>query len=108
MAKITILGTGDAFVTHCYNTCYTIETDKGMMLVDAGGGNGILAQFEKSKIDLSKIQDMFVTHAHTDHILGTIWVIRRVMMLMNSPVFRRIILNKALSVKGLRLKFFLN
>lgn len=84
MAKITILGTGDAFVTHCYNTCYTIETDKGMMLVDAGGGNGILAQFEKAKIDLSKIQDMFVTHAHTDHILGTIWVNRRVMMLMNS------------------------
>lgn len=84
MAKITMLGTGDAFVTRCYNTCFTIETDQGLLLVDAGGGNGILAQIEKANINLTRIHDLFVTHAHTDHILGTIWVIRKVMMLMNS------------------------
>lgn len=88
MAKITMLGTGDAFVTRCYNTCFTIETAQGLLLVDAGGGNGILAQLEKANIELNRIHDMFVTHAHTDHILGTIWVIRKVMMLMNSGKYQ--------------------
>ena len=28
--------------------------------------------------------DMFVTHAHTDHILGAVWVIRMVAQRMQS------------------------
>lgn len=49
-----------------------------MLLVDAGGGNGILAQLEKAKINLSDIHDMFITHAHTDHILGAVWIVRMI------------------------------
>ena len=44
-----------------------------MLLVDAGGGNGILQQLEKAGIRLGDIHDMFITHAHTDHILGAVW-----------------------------------
>ena len=39
---ITMLGTGNALATRCYNTCFTLHGEKGVLLVDAGGGNGIL------------------------------------------------------------------
>ena len=74
---ITILGTGNAFVTRCYNTCFTLESQGGtLLLVDAGGGNGILSQLESANIDIRNIHDVFVTHAHTDHLLGVVWVMR--------------------------------
>lgn len=74
--QITILGTGNAFVTRCYNTCFFLHNDETALLVDAGGGNGILRQLEDAHIPISLIHDIFVTHAHTDHIIGVLWVIR--------------------------------
>ena len=44
MEKIHVLGTGNAMVTQCYNTCYVLEADGQYLLVDCGGGNGILRQ----------------------------------------------------------------
>lgn len=78
MNKITMLGMGHATVTCCYNTCYALHTPGTLLLVDAGGGNGILAQLRKAGIAINDIHHLFVTHAHTDHILGTIWVLRMV------------------------------
>ena len=46
------------------------------MLVDAGGGNGILTQLEQSGIEFRSIQNLFITHTHTDHILGAVWIMR--------------------------------
>ena len=40
--KLTILGTGNATVSECYNTCYAISDEGKHFLVDAGGGNRIL------------------------------------------------------------------
>ncbi len=77
--KITFLGTGHATVTRCYNTCFTLHTDNTVLLVDAGGGNGILVRLQQAGIAIADIHHMYVTHAHTDHILGTIWVIRMVL-----------------------------
>ncbi len=74
--KLTILGTGHALVTKCYNTCFALEDEGKVFLVDGGGGNGILVQLEKAKIDKYAIRDIFVTHRHTDHILGALWMIR--------------------------------
>ena len=45
-------------------------------MVDAGGGNGILNQMEKANLKFADFHDIFVTHAHTDHLLGVVWVIR--------------------------------
>lgn len=73
---LTLLGTGNAWVTKCYNTCFALCTPQTLLLVDAGGGNGILAQLEKAKIKLGDIHHLFVTHAHTDHIIGVLWVLR--------------------------------
>lgn len=76
--QITMLGTGNATVSQIYNTCFLLKTPSTLMLVDAGGGNGILAQLKKVNVQISDIRHLFVTHAHTDHVLGVIWVIRMV------------------------------
>ena len=76
--QITMLGTGNATVSQIYNTCFVLQTPSTLMLVDAGGGNGILSQLKKVNVLISDIHHLFVTHAHTDHVLGVIWVIRMV------------------------------
>ena len=76
--QITMLGTGNATVSQIYNTCFVLQTPSTLMLVDAGGGNGILSQLKKVNVQISDIHHLFVTHAHTDHVLGGIWVIRMV------------------------------
>jgi len=78
MNKITMLGTGNATVSQIYNTCFILETSTTKLLVDAGGGNGILSQLRKVNVPISDIHHLYVTHAHTDHVLGVIWVIRMV------------------------------
>jgi ribonuclease Z len=78
MEKLTILGTGCAMVTKCYNTCFTLSDEKEHLLVDAGGGNTILNNLEKTNIAVNKIHNIFVSHNHNDHVLGVIWVIRAV------------------------------
>ena len=70
-------------VTKCFNTCFALNIDDEYFLVDAGGGNGILAQLEKAQIDMTKIHHLFITHAHTDHVIGVIWVVRKIATLMN-------------------------
>ena len=76
--QITMLGTGNATVSQIYNTCFLLKTSSTLLLVDAGGGNGILSQLKKANVQISDIHHLFVTHAHTDHVLGVIWVIRMV------------------------------
>lgn len=85
--RIIMLGTGNAIVSRCYNTCFILQTPQGMLLVDAGGGNGILSQLEKARIALTDIHDIFITHAHTDHILGAVWVVRMVIHRMKNKVY---------------------
>ena len=78
MEKLTFMGTGSAMVTKCYNTCFTISNNDEYFLVDAGGGNTILTNLEKSNISINSIHNMFISHNHNDHILGAIWVIRAI------------------------------
>ena len=47
MNQITMLGTGNATVSQIYNTCFLLQTSSTLMLVDAGGGNGILSQLKQ-------------------------------------------------------------
>lgn len=76
--EIIFLGTGSAFPKHNYHSCYYI-TDTGFsILVDTGGGNGILQQLENAGVDIEAIDNLFLTHAHADHILGAIWLIRAI------------------------------
>ncbi len=76
--QLIMLGTGNAGATKCYNTCFAIKNNNDYFLVDAGGGNGILVQMNKAGIAINNVHSLFVTHAHTDHLLGAIWIIRTV------------------------------
>lgn len=85
MKRLIMLGTGNAMVTKIFNTCFLLELPDGeLFMTDAGGGNGILRQMELAGADYRRLHTMFVTHGHTDHILGVIWMIRKLASLMNS------------------------
>lgn len=88
MTKLIMLGTGHAMVTKCYNTCFALQNEEGAVLVDAGGGNGILTQMESAGVQWESLRAMFLTHAHTDHILGGIWVIRKINSLMKQGKYQ--------------------
>lgn len=75
---LILLGTGNATVTKCYNTCFAIKTGKEYFLIDTGGGNGIMAQLEKAEIPMEAIHEIFMSHEHTDHLLGLVWLIRMI------------------------------
>ncbi len=44
--KLTMLGTGNALVAECYNTCFMIEDSGQLFMTDGGGGNTILHQIK--------------------------------------------------------------
>ncbi len=78
METINILGTGSAMVTKCYNTCFTISDGREHFLVDTGGGNTVLVNLEKLKIDINQVRHVFISHSHNDHMTGIVWIIRAV------------------------------
>ena len=80
-----MLGTGNALATRCYNTCFTLHSNDGtVLMVDAGGGNGVLTQLERAGMRRGDIHDLFVTHAHTDHLLGYVWMMRMALQFHHS------------------------
>ncbi len=78
MEQLYVFGTGHAGVTRCYNTCFAIRDGQEYFLVDAGGGNGILRLLDDMKVPLDHIHHIFITHEHTDHILGVVWLVRMI------------------------------
>ncbi len=87
--EIIILGTGNAMAMRCYNTCFVLRSQSGHhLLVDAGGGNGIYCQLDQAGVRIEDIGDMFVTHAHTDHILGVVWMMRMALQYKKRTPFR--------------------
>lgn len=83
-----VFGTGNAAVTRCYNTCFAIRAAGGeFFMVDTGGGNGILGILEDMNVPISKIHHIFITHEHTDHILGIVWMIRMIATAMKKNCY---------------------
>lgn len=75
-SEVIFLGTGSAFPSKSYNSCCLVRDGALSLLVDAGGGNGILRRLEEAGVPAKDIRHFFVTHVHTDHILGAVWVLR--------------------------------
>lgn len=88
MERLMMLGTGNALTTKCYNTCYLIENQNQYIMVDAGGGNGILAQMQKLNLEFGDVRHLIVTHEHCDHVLGVVWVIRKIATLMKQDNYQ--------------------
>lgn len=76
MEKITMLGTGHAMTTKCFNTCFVYENEVGKMLVDTGGGQQLVGQMRKAGVAAGDMDCVFISHSHTDHLLGLPWLIR--------------------------------
>lgn len=81
--KLTMLGTGNALVTECYNTCFVIEENKQYFMVDGGGGNTVLRQLKNAGLDWMDMREIFITHKHIDHLMGIIWMVRMICQFMN-------------------------
>ena len=80
--NLTMLGTGNALVTECYNTCFILQENNQYFMVDGGGGNTILHQLKHAGIDWKNVKTIFVTHKHIDHITGILWMMRMICQYM--------------------------
>lgn len=77
--QIKFIGTGEPMTIKQFNTCFALlDKNNECFLIDAGGGNGILKRLIDEKIDITQIKNVFLTHSHTDHILGALWLIRKI------------------------------
>lgn len=85
--ELIMIGTGSAFSRHSYNSCFAIKSESFLLLVDAGGGNGIFAALQKSGIAVADIHHLFITHVHADHVLGAIWLIRGVVNMVKDSLY---------------------
>lgn len=83
MEKIIMLGTGHGFVLNLYNTCFVLENGNENLLVDTGGGIDIVKNLEKKGYKLTDIHNIFISHCHTDHILGLLWILKRMSALFS-------------------------
>lgn len=80
--KLKILGTGAAFATKYNNTSFLIIDEDEYFLVDGMGGSAILRAFRENNLSWTKLHNAYLSHQHTDHLLGMIWVIRYIASLM--------------------------
>lgn len=86
--KLTMLGTGNALVTECYNTCFLLENQGMLLLVDGGGGNTILHQIKHAGYNWMDVRSIFVTHKHIDHLMGVIWMVRMICQFMDHGEYK--------------------
>lgn len=81
--KLHFLGTGTAIVTKYVNSSFLLESDQGLFLVDGTGGAEILKIFERNDFNWKDLKAAYISHEHTDHILGMVWVVRMIAFLIN-------------------------
>lgn len=73
-----MLGTGCGKAIELYNTCFVLQNEMGDFLVDAGGSIEIEKRLKILNVDIGKLSHIFISHAHTDHIFGLIWLYRKI------------------------------
>lgn len=73
-----MLGTGNGGTIDLYNTCFVVQNEKGDFLVDAGGSIEIIKRLQEVGIDYKFIRHIFISHSHTDHILGLFWYFKKI------------------------------
>ena len=78
MEKIIMLGTGNGGTIDLYNTCFVIQNENGNFLIDTGGSIEIIKRLNQVDIDYKSIRHIFISHSHTDHILGIFWLFKKI------------------------------
>lgn len=77
MTKLIMLGTGAGATIDLYDTCFAIQNEQGIFLIDTGGSIEIIKRLKQVNIKLEEIKNIFVSHTHADHILGLIWMFKK-------------------------------
>ena len=91
MSEIIMLGTGNGGTIDLYNTCFLIKNEKGVLLVDTGGSIELIKRLKQASVNLEDIKDIFISHSHTDHILGLIWLFKKMSrMVMHGEIKEKI------------------
>lgn len=85
--SLLVLGTGNALAVNCYNTCFALRTTAGVFLTDTGGGNTILSRIPKAGIGWDELTGLFLTHEHCDHVLGAVWIIRKIATMIRAGTY---------------------
>ena len=83
MKRMYVLGTGQAVCLHYHNTCFALTDGDGYFLVDGGGGGDIIRCITRMEIPWQKMHHAYLSHEHTDHLLGMVWAVRYVAELIN-------------------------
>lgn len=77
-AKVIMLGTGNGGTVELYNTCFVIQNNLGNFLVDTGGSIELIKRLRQVNIDYKEIKHIFISHSHSDHILGLFWYFKEI------------------------------
>lgn len=83
MKRLIVLGTGEAVCQRRHNTSFALDNGEQYFLIDGGGGHDILTIMHDAGIDWDRLHHAFLSHEHTDHLLGMVWVVRYVAELIN-------------------------
>ncbi len=76
MNRLLFLGTGNGMPIHSSCSSVLVESQSTNLLLDCGGGHDILKQFKTANKDPTMIQNIFISHYDSDHILGFIPLVR--------------------------------
>ncbi len=82
--NITMLGTGNAMATECYNTCFVLNGNGKYFMVDGGGRNTVIRQLNHAGLDWMDMREIFITHRHSDHLFGILWMVRMICQAMKN------------------------
>ena len=74
--SLSFPGTGSAFPKQSYNACCIFDLPGDTLMIDAGGGNGIFDGLARTGHNATDITRLVITHVHTDHLLGAVWLLR--------------------------------
>ena len=70
MARIVFLGTGGALNADRYQASILVDTGDTRVLLDTGGGLGLVRRLRDAGIDPASIGHVFLSHRHLDHVGG--------------------------------------
>jgi ribonuclease Z len=68
--RIVFLGTGGALNPERYQPTILVDAGATRLLLDTGGGLGVVRRLLEAKIDPSSVNHIFLSHRHLDHVGG--------------------------------------
>jgi len=56
-------------------------------MVDGGGGNTVIRQLNHAGFDWMDMREIFITHRHSDHLFGILWMVRMICQAMKNGTY---------------------